>query len=438
MRKKYLFIAVLLFACVLVFNGCGGRAEGGEKAAGKAVAEGVTIKFWHMSDTEPGKSMMEKIISDFNEAQKGKIYVNAAAFNFWDYWDKLRVSTAAGEEPEIFFNDLGNVGARADTGILLDLLPYLEADGVDPDEVYFQKPIDMCKFEGGVYSLPYAIDVRLLFYNKDHFQDAGFDPEKPPESWDEMWEIAAKLTKKTPDGFYDSMGVDINVPYSQSFFLMYAWGIDVEAVPDGVPEVNSPEMVRAMEGWMEKIDEYGHDELVAFGGDFGAGAADPFIAGKLSMTVETNAFSSVLAEYGPSIRYGVTQIPYPKRKMSWSNGFTVEISARSEHKDAAYEFVKYLMSDEIQLYTAQESGMLIANKKMSANPELMSDPVWKMSVETLEITKFRPFVLESPVWYEHLQKAIEEVEYGRSGAQEALDMAQGLIDSDFKKYELTH
>ena len=89
------------------------------------------------------------------QENKGKIRVEALSINFWDYWDKLSVSMAAGEEPDVFLNDLGDVGKRAETGILLDLTPYLEADGVNVDEEYFDAFIEMCKLNDNIYYFPY-------------------------------------------------------------------------------------------------------------------------------------------------------------------------------------------------------------------------------------------------------------------------------------------
>lgn len=47
--------------------------------------------------------------------------------------------------------------------------------------------------EDHVWSLPTANLVRALFYRKDHFQEAGLDPERPPATWDELLACARRL-----------------------------------------------------------------------------------------------------------------------------------------------------------------------------------------------------------------------------------------------------
>ena len=44
----------------------------------------------------------------------------------------------------------------------------------------------------------------VLFWNKRAFEEAGLDPNKPPTTWDELWEYADKLDKKNADGTYDT------------------------------------------------------------------------------------------------------------------------------------------------------------------------------------------------------------------------------------------
>ena len=44
-----------------------------------------------------------------------------------------------------------------------------------------------------VWSLPTATLVRAMLYRKDVFQQAGLDPEDPPETWDELVEVTRKI-----------------------------------------------------------------------------------------------------------------------------------------------------------------------------------------------------------------------------------------------------
>jgi len=56
--------------------------------------------------------------------------------------------------------------------------------------------------DGGVYYIPWMLTTQMLIYNKALFEEAGLDPNKPPETFDEFLEYAKKIDTlpKRPDG----------------------------------------------------------------------------------------------------------------------------------------------------------------------------------------------------------------------------------------------
>ncbi len=49
--------------------------------------------------------------------------------------------------------------------------------------------------------MPMEATTLALIYNKTKFKEAGIDPDKPPQNWDELYDYAVKLTKdKNGDG----------------------------------------------------------------------------------------------------------------------------------------------------------------------------------------------------------------------------------------------
>ncbi len=393
------------------------------------------ITFWHMYDSGPGKELMDEIIRKFNETNELGIEVEALAISFWDYWDKLGVAMAAGEEPDVFMHDLGNVPSRAYKGIIADLTPYIEARGIDADKLFFEVPFSMCKWEGKVYALPFETDVRLLYYNKDLFKLAGLDPERPPKTWKELWEYANKITQKTPEGEYDILG--FNPLYGQSYFWMYVWGVGGTFLENGKIKVNNPSIIKALEEWVAMLKKLDIKKLQKFNAKYGWGS-DAFLSGKLGMVIQVGQYGSTIRTFAPNLNYGVTYIPYPAKKATWSNGFSLEVSRRSKHKKEAAEFVLYLVSKEVQSLFAQKLNSLVCNKEAAFDPVLMQNPEWRLQVNALQYSRFRPFVLEAPTWYEELQKAVDEVVLNGKDVKRALDDAQKRIEAEILRFKMTN
>ena len=72
--------------------------------------------------------------------------------------------------------------------------PWIQAAGIDLDDFY---PASLAQCEtpdGMTLCLPWGCDVYALFWNKDLFKAAGLDPERPPQTMEELVEYADKLT----------------------------------------------------------------------------------------------------------------------------------------------------------------------------------------------------------------------------------------------------
>src|SRR3546814_9241008 len=48
-----------------------------------------------------------------------------------------------------------------------------------------------------------------MYWNKEAFQEAGLDPETPPQNWNELVEYGQKLTKRDASGNVARWGVQI-------------------------------------------------------------------------------------------------------------------------------------------------------------------------------------------------------------------------------------
>ena len=96
-------------------------------------------------------------------------------------------------------------GARPD-GSRPDLRPAVRGRGqlVDITDYFKDDPtlrtvspghMTVGTYDGRLYGVPLYADVSALFYNKDLFEQAGLDPDKPPTSLAEIREYADKITR---------------------------------------------------------------------------------------------------------------------------------------------------------------------------------------------------------------------------------------------------
>lgn len=441
-KRRVILFVFLLFAVIL--SGCSGQTNSGNGTSdpnsdssgntdGQSPAP-VTIQFWHIYSDGPSKDLYDRLLADFEEQHK-HISVQSLGISFWDYGTKLSTAIAGGSGPDLALNTTQDAQSRGKSGVIVNLDEYIQRDNINMDN-YFPILTERVQYNGSVYAMPHDTDVRVLFYNKEAFREAGLDPEKPPQTWEELESYAEKLTKWNDKNMLEQIGFSPTMGNSHLWTL--AWGNGGDFWDDDLnPTWDTPQNLETLK-WMISIQEkYGKRALTAFNTESGALGYSPFIAGKIAMIIETDTKVADIAHYNPDLDYGVAPIPYPKEPTSWSAGWDLEIidNKSKEKADAAWELMKYLTSEEVQKLIHKELGAMVSNRLVATDPEFMADPVWALIVEQMEHSKFIEYVEASPAWHTVLHQAIEPALTGDVEPEAALKQAQQLIETEIKNFE---
>lgn len=407
------------------------------QAKASRVQPQVTISFWDVYDTGPSKDLFTKLIQDFEKTHPN-IKVDVLPINFWDYWTKLSTAMAAGTGPDLAMNDNNTVPARAAAGAIVDLQPFIKRDHFNVNQ-FFPVLVNQMKYKGDMYAFPLDTDVRVLYYNKTLFKQAGLDPNKPPKNWKQLEQYSDKLTKYNSNGTLDTVGFSPSL--GNFYFWTLAWTNGGEFFDKkGRPTFTSPANVQALI-WMANMQKkYGVKAMSAFNAQTGALQYSPFVAGKLAMVVDNNNLYAQIKQYAPNLDFGVAPIPYQKKPASWSNGFSLEIL---NHKDkakteAAWELMKYLVSKKVQLQIAKQLSDLVGNQQAARDPSLMKDPVWRMFVQEMKVSRFRPYIAADPSWFQTLQTQVDAALNGQVDPLTALENAQKQVQTAINNYNATH
>jgi len=99
---------------------------------------------------------------------------------------------AAGNQPDIVVGSFGFMPAKY---AAMDALAPLE-DMPGAEELFAElDPVTVQEYYGHNYYVPAGIDITLMIYNKDLFKEAGLDPEKPPATYAEFLDAAKKISE---------------------------------------------------------------------------------------------------------------------------------------------------------------------------------------------------------------------------------------------------
>jgi sn-glycerol 3-phosphate transport system substrate-binding protein len=214
----------------------------------------------------------------------------------------------------------------------------------------------------------------ILYYNKDAFTAAGLDPNKPPQTLDEIRTMAQKLTKKDSNGQTTQYGFGAAI---YGWFLeQFAARADVEMCNNGNGRdknatkllSDSPQLVKVMDWWKQMVA----DGLALNTGRPTANAQTAFKAGRIAITLESTGF---LGGAINGSRFQVGTGFYPRSEDSTAGGPAVggaSLWIMSDHpayeQRAAWEFVKFLETSENMAYWHTKTGYFPDTIKSQTDP----------------------------------------------------------------------
>ena len=218
MSKPWTFVGVVLLA--LALSACGGKEEaeqggGAENEAEPTAAAGpVSIDLWH-SDVAEAATALERLIDRFNASQdevKVRLLFQGTAD---DIIVKLLNSLSSGDVPALVELKDADFQVMVDSGAVTPVQQFIDAEGYDLSD-FDEKAVDYYTADGKLYAMPLGINVPMLFYNKVPFREVGLDPDKPPQTLDDVRAYSEKLLKVDSSGNVVRSGIALDL---QGWFM---------------------------------------------------------------------------------------------------------------------------------------------------------------------------------------------------------------------------
>ena len=199
--------------------------------------EDITISFWYDDPGPEGYQRWARAIEDYQKIHPNVTFDVNKSLGWGDYWAKLPVAVANGTGPDLMHFHLNWYS---------DFVPNL-AEPYPDDLVEALKKdftgIEPMMYDGKVYTIPVGDSTGVMFYNKEMWAEAGLTDEDIPTTWDELREVAKKLTK------YDGDKIVVNgLDIADGYFLLalnYQKGYNVFAEDGKHSQLNNPGALEA-------------------------------------------------------------------------------------------------------------------------------------------------------------------------------------------------
>jgi multiple sugar transport system substrate-binding protein len=392
------------------------------------------IELWHFWASPVRHNALRRVISMCKQ-RLPNITVNDTVLPFGDIWTANVAAVAQGTGlPDVIISNRGALRRDAADGVYMSLQEWADRDNVRREQFY-DWAWDQGVYNGQTYGIPQETDVRVLFYNKNLFEQAGLDPNQPPKTWADVEKYAEKLDKVGPNGKIERIG----------FFPLWSIGADTWQYtdsagmikPDGTPQINNPKMLETVE-WIKKwVDRYGGwDEVQSFRSQFDQ-PDDLFMSSSVAMYADIFGYNSQLQFYRPQIKldngqeermeWGISLLPYNDKPGTWSGGFSMSIPTGAKNPAAAWEFIKCATASEGQVSWARDTQAQPTNLKAATDPSLLADPAWEVVDRALKTSTGGVYVSKYPNWIEQLNQRWEMVWRGDLTPAQMLDEAQQAV-----------
>ena len=340
LRRLCVFFIAAVSAGIFVC-GCGPKTEKTDE--GK-----VTLNYgvWEEHDVVP---LHKEIIRRFEEKYPN-IKVRAQYAPGGSYGEKLKIQLAGGSAPDLWMTDGQLVYNFAERKVLKNLTEWFQRD-MNIEDYYCIKAVT--DDNGSIWAVPYSFQSFALFYNKDMFDEAGLSYPTEEWTWADMIKVAKELTKdEDRDGRIDRFGLD---GHSLQYVAVLNRGIRCVEEEDGklVARYDTPEFKEALGEYVQlrNIDKAVPSEAALT--TFGRNTAQLFAQKRLAMCLTIYYGVSVMNQKGEGLNYDVTLPPRATAGAGRAgyylpNCFGITASSSLPQQEAAWEFIKFFSSYEIQ------------------------------------------------------------------------------------------
>lgn len=380
----------------------------------------VTISFWHGYNPVETKALTEKVIPAF-EKKFPNIKVQQQAVPYDEFRKKLLTAIAGGTAPDVIRSDIIWVPEFAEMGALV-ALDELMPDFATLKAQVFEGPLSTNFWKGKYYGLPLDTNTRVLMWNKEMYDAAGVGA--PPKTMDEFLEVCEKIKALGEDKYCFADGGTYAWAVNP---WIWSFGGDITdpEITKATGYLNGPDTVAAYE-FLLNLYKNGYLSPSILGGGIGTG--DGYAKDIYANLLEGPWMPAIFKEQYPQKTIQWALMPAGKGgSISVVGGENIVMFQQSKNKDAAAEFIRFMLSPETQL-TMATVGQVPVRTDITEQAA-KEQPYFAVFFEQLKTAKARTPHPAWPKMEDILTSAGQAILRGEKTPQAALDEAAQKIDA---------
>ncbi|WP_248926091.1 ABC transporter substrate-binding protein [Paenibacillus hamazuiensis] len=301
----------------------------------------ISIKEYYATPKQPGNMMVRSAEEDPKNIEK--------------YVTTVSAELLGGKASDLIFTSYLPYKKYAEKGLLADIGELMKNDKSFDTKAYYENIFEGVKFNGKLYALPVNFSINKLLGNQDAI---GSEPINDSTwTWNDFVSLAKKLSKdNNKDGIPDVSPLNRIEPALLMKIMVNSSFEKFVDVPGKKANFNSPEFIGLL-----KLAKAMYDEKMIPASEMAPGssmfASVPNISGYEEMIMLPQAnFGDKTAMYNLPSQSG-------DASLSFGSGVMLGIYEKSKNKKAAWDFLAFLLSENMQ--KQRELGGFAVNKNAS-------------------------------------------------------------------------
>lgn len=311
-----------------------------------ALADKVTVNFFHRWPNEPKNSYINSLIDEFEAANPDIDIVADCVLND-SYKEKIRVLVSTDALPDVFFAWSGVFGENLTrSGRVLALDDVMARDSEWSSQIVEGQWAPF-NYNGKQYGAPWSMDGKAFFYNVDVFNELGIEI---PTTLNELYAVCEKLKE---NGYDEPISAGFSAPWAVSHYLgtICQRVVDPEVLAKdytGGGDFSDPAYIEAL-NIFKKLGEYMTSDPCSVDHEF---ARNAFIMGVSPMCYMQLAEMKYMRD-DEELNYAFFNFPAvedgkgdPGQLTGAPEGMMISATAKPEVQEAAIKFMEFVISKE--------------------------------------------------------------------------------------------
>ena len=370
------FAALLLGAVILA--GCGSTES---PTVDDSSEERTVITFWN-GFTGPDGQILQELVQEYNETNTKNVEIVLDIMPWDILFQRLATSLPVQQGPDIIAFATEHIGTYASLGALANI-----------DDIYARGLVDSTlippalhenlQFGGSYYGVPMNMATLMMFYNRDIFEMAGLDPNRPPTTWDELEEFALAIAQVPDENFY---GFGLAVRETIPMWPIMIWGNGGNFIHNGSSVLHSDANVETITRWSTLIRDEGIAPPILTWAEIDM----LFQSGRLGMYFVGPWATGMFESAG--LNFGVAPVPSgPNRTVTLGTGVAMVKTATSLEQEAVYDFFRWWNTSDVQVRWSLGTGFPLARTDAIDDPRLQEN---QFVIDFSSVTGYAEFYLQ--------------------------------------------